>query len=106
MPLVTKTLLGRVQPLSNQLMTDHCVWSPACPRHTYLDCPQVQLPYLGSLRADYLFLTVKKYLSRNILSLRKVNFSLAVFVNELDPFFVGVSVFMLKRIQQFIIIGK
>ena len=53
----------------DQLMTDHCVWSQACPRHTYLACPQVQLPYLESLRADYLFLTAKKYPRKIILSL-------------------------------------
>ena len=43
----------------DQLMTVHCVWSPACPV-TPIWAAHSSLPYLESLRADYLFLTVKE----------------------------------------------
>ena len=61
---------------------------------------------MESWRADYLFRTDNICFNKYLLRLWEVNFFQAVFVDELDSFFVRVRVFHLKRIQQFIIVMK
>ena len=98
---VTRSLQGQLGHDQVRPAYDHCVWSSS-----HLSRPLRGPGLIWSHGVQIIYFAPTTFASTNILSLWEVNFFQAIFVDELDSFFVRVRVFHLKRIQQFIIVMK